>query len=210
MARSESSAQEVAEAASTLRQLPGEIGAALKKAEQDVAATLQPPVFERLEEFMPAADLFFGGTMLLIIVLIHATGVRLVTTHFERRMRALRARPSTWKPDMHMLGAVVLLLAVHLLEIYIWAAALVGFGLVPSWRVAGFVASNTYTAVGYGEFLVPPGWQMLQPFLALSGLFTIGWSVSVLVEVVRRCQEVKSAALRARTAPPHDDPAPHG
>jgi hypothetical protein len=46
---------------------------------------------------------------------------------------------------------------------------------------------------------------MLQPFLALSGLFTIGWSVSVLVEIVRGSQEVKAAAFaerRARAAKP--------
>jgi hypothetical protein len=38
---------------------------------------------------------------------------------------------------------------------------------------------------------------MLAPIIAISGLFTFGWTGSVLVEVVRRCQEAKSAALQA-------------
>lgn len=210
MAQSESTVGDpAAPLADTLRQLPGDIGGELKKAETAIAADLQPPIFQRLEQFMPAADLFFGGVMLLIIVLTHATGVRLVTSRFEHRMEALRARPSTWKPDLHMLAAVLMLLATHLFEIFIWAAALVSFGLVPTWHVAGFVAANTYTAVGYGAFLVPPDWQMLQPFLALSGLFTIGWSVSVLVEIVRGGQEVKTAAYKARQArTKHKPPTP--
>lgn len=197
-----------------LRQLPGKVDSAVERVESIVAADLQPPIFERLEEFMPAADLFFGGAMLLIIVLVHATGLRLVTSRFERRMALLRVRPSTWRPDLYMLASVVLLLIVHLSEIFIWAAALVGFGLVPNWRVAGFVAANTYTAVGYGSFEVPQSWQMLQPFLALSGLFTIGWSVSVLVEIVRGSHEIKTEAYKAKLAQtrrqragPQDPPA---
>jgi hypothetical protein len=183
-----------------LRKLPGELAQDLRNAETVIASEVNSPAFERFEAFMPAADLFFGGAMLLIIVLVHASGVRLVTSRFQHRMEALRAHPSTWKPDLHMLGAVVMLLIVHLIEIYIWAASLVGAGLIDTWRKAGYIAANTYTAVGYGSFDVPEGWRMLQPFLALSGLFTIGWSVSVLVEIVRGSQEVKAAAFAERRA----------
>jgi hypothetical protein len=42
----------------------------------------------------------------------------------------------------------------------------------------------------------------------MSGLFTFGWTGSVLVEVVRRCQEVKRVALQARQA--RRRPAPRG
>jgi hypothetical protein len=171
----------------------------LKTIEGVAAEVGRLKLFEQLDNFMPAPDLFVGGTMMLIIVLVHATGLRLVTARFEYRMRKLHERPSTWQPDVTMSGAVVLLLILHLLEIYIWAAALVNFDLVEGWRDAGFIAANTYTAVGYGDFAVPPGWHMLAPFLALSGLFSIGWSGSLLVEIVRRCQEVKALARRERS-----------
>ena len=186
--------------AEDLRKLPGEVARDIGKAEAVIASEVNPPMFVRFEAFMPAADLFFGGVMLLIIVFVHASGVRVVTSGFQHRMEALRVHPSTWKPDLHMIGAVVMLLIVHLIEIFIWAASLVGAGLVESWRKAGYIAANTYTAVGYGSFDVPEGWRMLQPFLALSGLFTIGWSVSVLVEIVRGSQEVKAAAYAERRA----------
>jgi hypothetical protein len=38
---------------------------------------------------------------------------------------------------------------------------------------------------------------MLAPIIAMSGLFTFGWTGSVLVEIVRRCQAAKSLALRS-------------
>ena len=55
---------------------------------------------------------------------------------------------------------------------------------------------------------------MLAPIIAMSGLFTFGWTGSVLVEIVRRCQQVKTAAYKAKlarsrrhSADPHDTPA---
>ena len=44
------------------------------------------------------------------------------------------------------------------------------------------------------------------PLIAISGLFTFGWTGSVLVEIVRRCQEVKTAAAKVK-ARQHRHPA---
>jgi hypothetical protein len=84
---------------------------------------------------------------------------------------------------------------VHLVEIFVWAAALVHSGLVADWRAAGFFAGNTYTTVGYGNEILPPGWRMVTPIIAISGLFTFGWTGSVLVDLIGRCQKIKDAAI---------------
>jgi hypothetical protein len=93
-----------------------------------------------------------------------------------------------------MSSTVLALLALHLLELFAWAAALVYSGLIPDWRMAGFFAGNTYTTIGYGTLILPDGWKMLTPIIAISGLFTFGWSGSVLVDLVGRCQKIKEAA----------------
>ncbi len=167
------------------------------------------PFIEHMTQVMPVPDFFFGGGMLLLIVLIHAAGMRLLTDRFESRLQTLNHLKSTWRPDL-LLGAVVgLMLLLHLFEIWVWSAALVYSGLVGEWRAAGFFAANTYTTVGYGNFVLPDGWHMLAPIIAMSGLFTFGWTGSVLVEIVRRCQEVKMSAVKARLAKvrqrPHGD-----
>jgi hypothetical protein len=156
------------------------------------------PLIEHVTEVMPVPDFVVGGAMLLLIVLVHATGMRMLTDRFERRIQQLQRLNSTWRPDLLMVAVVALMLLLHLFEIWVWAAALVYSGLVVNWRAAGFFAANTYTTVGYGNFLLPEGWHMLAPIIAMSGLFTFGWTGSVLVEVVRRCQEIKTAAYRAR------------
>lgn len=169
-------------AASGLAAVPGDIEAI--------------PVLQHLAQVLPAADVAFGGTMLIVIILIHAAGVRVVTDIVARRMRAIMARPRVWQADLVMSLSVVLLLMLHLVEIVVWSSSLVYGGLVTSWRAAGFFAGNTYTTVGYGNFVLPPNWEMVAPIIAMSGLFTFGWSGSVLVDIVSRCQRVKDAATR--------------
>ena len=177
-----------------LRQIPG----TLERGAADIA---QLPLFEHLSEVMPAADLFFGGAMMILIVLVHAAGVRTVTTHVLRRTQVIMQRPTRWEADLLMASIVFMLLALHIVEICIWSAALVYSNLVADWRSAGFFAGNTYTTVGYGNFILPDGWRMLAPIIAMSGLFTFGWSGSVLVDFVRRINEVRDAVGNATSRP---------
>ena len=177
-----------------LRQIPG----TLERGAADIA---QLPLFEHLSAVMPAADLFFGGAMMILIVLVHAAGVRTVTTHVLRRTQVIMQRPTRWEADLLMASIVFMLLALHVVEICIWSAALVYSNLVADWRSAGFFAGNTYTTVGYGNFILPDGWRMLAPIIAMSGLFTFGWSGSVLVDFVRRINEVRDAVGNAKSRP---------
>lgn len=158
------------------------------------------PLLQHLAQVMPAADVAFGGGMLLLIMAIHAAGVRAVTSYVAHRTRVILARPRAWRADVLMTTSVLMLLVLHLAELVVWATSLVWGGLVSSWRAAGFFAGNTYTTVGYGNFVLPAGWEMLAPIMAMSGLFAFGWSGSVLVDIVARCQRIKdTVAGRART-----------
>ncbi|MGH6622918.1 MAG: ion channel, partial [Burkholderiaceae bacterium] len=157
------------------------------------------PFLQSLSQVFPAADLAVGGAILMLIMLIHAAGVRFVTSHVVRRSRNILLHPTSWRADLLMSGTVLLLLALHLIEMLVWTTALVKLSLIPAWRVAGFFAANTYTTVGYGSFVLPPAWAMLAPIIAMSGLFTFGWSGSVLVDLVGRCQQIKDAAASGKT-----------
>ena len=177
-----------------LQQIPS----ALERGAADVADL---PLFQHLSAFMPAADLFFGGIMMVFILLVHAAGVRAVTTHVTRQSQAIMQRPARWRADLLMGSIVFMLVTLHVFEMLIWSAALVYSNLIPDWRSAGFFAGNTYTTVGYGAFILPDGWRMMAPIIAMSGLFAFGWSGSVLVDFVRRINSLRDAADAARKVP---------
>jgi hypothetical protein len=154
----------------------------------------QTPILHRLAEVVPLADLIFGGGVLILIVLVHATALRWIGGFLTRRVTSILKHPTFWHSDLLMVSIIFQLLALHLFEIFMWAAALVLTGLVPNWHNAGFFAGNTYTTIGYGSFLLPAAWEMVAPIMAISGLFTFGWSGSVLVDYVRRVHEIREAA----------------
>jgi hypothetical protein len=159
----------------------------------------QLPLIQQMTEVVPAADLLLGGAMLIVVIFIHATCIRFTTNELVRRSEMILERPTRWRADLLMSGTVFVLLFVHLVEIFVWSAALVYSGLVADWRSAGFFAGNTYTTIGYGGDILPPGWRMVAPIIAISGLFTFGWTGSVLVDLIGRCQKIKDAALGRRT-----------
>jgi hypothetical protein len=151
----------------------------------------QWPLLLQLSEAFPFADIVFGGGMLILVVLMHAAGLRLIGNRFTKREQWANGRLSRWRVDLLMGGAIALLLWLHISENILWTAVLVWTGLIPDWRSAGFFVGNTYTTIGYGTFLLPPKWEMLAPIIAISGLFTFGWSGSVLVNFVQRARKLE-------------------
>ena len=153
----------------------------------------QLPIIQQINEVVPAADLLFGSLMLTFMILLHATFVHHLTSHVARRSAAIMQKPARWRASLLICGVVFSLLALHCFEIWIWAAALVRSGLVAEWRAAGFFAASAFTTVGFGSDILPLEWRMLGPIIAISGLFTFGWSGSVLVDLVGRTQKISEA-----------------
>jgi hypothetical protein len=143
-----------------------------------------------LTQIIPIADLLFGGAMLVLIGIVHASGINMISTHFSHRTKALNAHPVRWHIELLLGYTIFLLLSLHLVEIVLWAAGLHYSKLLPNWRLAGLFAANNYTALGYGNIL-PYGWGMLAPIIAISGLFTFGWTGSVLVSMVGRYNQLR-------------------
>ena len=83
------------------------------------------------------------------------------------------------------------LLAAGLSEVVLWTAALKYAGLFTTWTGAASYAATTYTTLGDVTHAPPPGWRMMGPIIAISGLFTFGWSGSVLVDVVGRLGRIR-------------------
>lgn len=148
-----------------------------------------------LATIVPFADLLFGGALLVAVVILHGGGVRLIDGYFRAHCADLAARAAATVRFDVLFGTVIfLLLALHLAEIVFWTAAIVYSKLVVNWRSAAFFVANTYTTVGYGTFVLRPEWNMLAPIIAISGLFTFGWTGSVLVGYVQLLNRARAPA----------------
>ncbi len=126
----------------------------------------------------------FGGGMLFLILLFHALYMFFVEKRYEIMTENLvHKKRAGWIRPVFYVMAFILTLS-HLIEIYIWGKVLSFYGLVPNPHEAMIFAGSAYTTVGYGTNPLPASWDLVMVVIALSGMVTFGWSISVLSSMV--------------------------
>lgn len=136
--------------------------------------------------------LVFAGAMLFLILVVHAVYMFFVDNWYEKLIDSLNRRKSF--ASMHVVFYVMafFLTLSHLLEIYIWGYALSLTGLINNSHHAMVFAGSAYTTVGYGTNPLPPSWDLVMVVIALSGMVTFGWSISVLVGMTQYYKSVRA------------------
>ena len=136
-------------------------------------------------DMIPFAIVLLGGTMLVIITILHGFGLDLIVVRYKRK--ATKLRREKWHPRLAVLvfaGAIFLMLLLHLTEICVWGLVLLGGGLVHSLHEAVYFSANTYTTLGMGSMVLPYSWHELGPIIAIAGLFTFAWTTSEMFNIV--------------------------
>jgi len=158
-------------------------------------SSLEPGVVANaLSEALPVPDIMFGGTVLHLVVMLHAFGIRAITTSFLKRSHNIGPLSALWRAELLFAATVLALLSLHLLEVMFWSAALILGNIVPDWSKAAYFAANCYTALGE-PFNLPHAWRIVPPIIAISGIFTFAWTASVLVNFVERYNELRSGII---------------
>jgi hypothetical protein len=155
-----------------------------------------------IDEIFPTSALVLGGAVLIGVVLLHGVIMRWVQAHVASRDPFIRRSPHAWRSDLVMASVILALLGAGLAEVTVWTTALKYSSLFPTWVGAAGYSASSYTTLGNSTRTPPPGWSMLGPIIAMSGLFTFGWSGSVLVDVVRRVSQAREAARATKAATP--------
>ncbi|WP_291992159.1 hypothetical protein [Candidatus Accumulibacter sp. ACC003] len=187
--------QAVEKAPADLAKLPQRVVSALPGELAPVEAYIEAKV--PIMEALPLPDLFYGGGVLVAVVILQAIGLRLLTGRFDKRAKIIEQRPAWWSVDLLLGFTVFRMLALHLGSIVIWSAALVYGGIIPGWVPAARFAALSYTTIGSGLELSAE-WHMLAPIIAISGMFTFAWTASVLVTIVSQCNHLRGIVREAR------------
>lgn len=90
----------------------------------------------------------------------------------------------------HVIGIFVLALAFivtsHTAQVWIWAAVYVLFDVLEDWNSAIYFSLVTYTSLGYGDIVLPPGVRIFAGMAATTGLLGFGISTAYLVALMNR------------------------
>jgi hypothetical protein len=137
------------------------------------------------DEYKPLAALGIGSLMLVALALFHGGGLHLIFVYQKRREQRLRmGRPHVFSGVLLFGLSVFLMLALHIVEILIWASALTRAGFIKRSYDAIYFCANAYTTLGMGTLDVGDAWRNVSPIIGISGLFTFAWTTSALVDVV--------------------------
>jgi len=124
-----------------------------------------------------------GWCLMALCVMIHATGL-MAALRWVARSSAL-ADSRFWPPTWLLIRIAGWLIALHLLEIGVWAAFYWGAGCFADAESASYFSGVTYTTLGYGDLILPREWRMLGPIEGLTGILMCGLSTGFFFAVMR-------------------------
>jgi hypothetical protein len=130
-------------------------------------------------------DILVGSSVCVLNIVIHA----LLTVATIRVARVLADR-RTLHPWLHvvviMTATVLMLMAAHMSEVFVWAAVYALVHAAPEGADLVYFAFVNYATLGYGDIVPVAEWRLLGPMASMNGILLFGWSTAVIFEVLRR------------------------
>lgn len=119
----------------------------------------------------------------MVIVTVNVLGLHAVGSVVRGRPRGEMNRLA-FGPEMGSILLIVLsFLAISVATNLLWGAFVYAAGAVGSYHSGVFFALENYTSLGLTRVQVDERWRTLAPLISLSGVFCLGWSTAVLVNV---------------------------
>lgn len=124
--------------------------------------------------------LAIGCLTMLLCLTIQASAAHTVSLRMKPLIQHFTAKRHGYLAQAIFLCSALLLLVSHLFQIYIWGLLLYETGVMANEHQAMVFAGSTYTTVGFTNDPLPLNWQLVTIIMATSGLFSFGWSTSVM------------------------------
>ncbi len=150
----------------------------------------------------PIAELALATLILIPIIVFHGWGLGRISKLFATRFALYTPATPGWRVSAMIGATIALLVFIHLIETMLWTIPLTTLGMIDSFRDAYYYVLEAYTTLGEGTIALPDRWRLIGPVIAISGLFTFGWTGSVLVYVMTQTGKLHAERSKAAAATP--------
>jgi hypothetical protein len=127
--------------------------------------------------------------LVLLMVILHSVGL----IGISRILRLKDERLLKHELDVSAFGLLgafgVLLFALHIVEIVIFALFYVLVGAMDGFEAALFYSASAYATLGWTADYFPPEWRLIGALEALIGFVLIGWSTAFMVSTMQKLSE---------------------
>jgi hypothetical protein len=125
-------------------------------------------------------QLFVTTILIIIVTLIHGTGVVITTKVFKHESRHLQGRRLAFREFRLMVPMALCLISLHVIEIAVFALFFLVFTPLDHFADALYASASAYTTLGIAEDALGD-WKLVGAFEGLAGFLLIGWSAAVFV-----------------------------
>jgi voltage-gated potassium channel len=139
----------------------------------------------------------FAAVLLVSATLWLQCGGMAILIHWARMSieQGVR-RSSAWHSAALMIRFTVVMIALHLLQVLLWAA-FYRWRCLPSWEAGFYFSAASYSTVGYGDVVLPRVWRTLGPLESITGMLMCGLSVSGLFAILLRLVDSEERSSEA-------------
>jgi voltage-gated potassium channel Kch len=141
-------------------------------------------------------QLALASAMVAVTVIVHLVGltalIRLLRSH-GRLARKVRILPLTL-----LLTASLGIVAIHTVEIWLYAALYLGLGAFTHFEEALYFSTVTFATIGYGDLVMPHPWRILGAIEGATGILMLGWSTAFLVSLLTQLKMLRHDWLTPR------------
>jgi voltage-gated potassium channel Kch len=127
-------------------------------------------------------QLIIATAMVVMTVLIHLLGLALLMRGLRSHTRIFRKL--TIMPLTLLLAATVGIIAIHTVEIWVYAFLYLRLDAFSYFEQALYFSTVTYATIGYGDVVMPHPWRILGAIEGAVGIIMLGWSTAFLVSLM--------------------------
>jgi hypothetical protein len=122
--------------------------------------------------------------LVAVTVVVHASGFSLLirSTTKSRAAAPIQSWPTIWL----IIQLAWWLILIHAVEISIWAVFYLAQNCLPDAESAFYFSGVTYTAIGYGDLVLPKPWRLFGAVEALTGILMCGLSTALFFALLTR------------------------
>lgn len=137
------------------------------------------------------AEFAVSSALAVLCVVTHGLGL-FSLSHALRSETAVerlkRIAPLSPRGVAFTLGIVVAILALHGIEIWLFAFVYLAIGATAGLENALYFSTISYSTVGYSDVHILSEWRLLGAFESILGMVLIGWSTAFFFRMLGRME----------------------
>ena len=130
-----------------------------------------------------------SSLLVMICVFVHGFGLFRLSQALrgeasEERLK--RINPLSYHGAIFTFTIVMMLVALHGIEIWLFALVYLLLGALPNLEEALYFSTISYSTVGFNDALIAVEWRLIAAFESILGVILLGWSTAFFFRVLTR------------------------